>query len=530
MHTLVMITVGSLASASPALAQGLVYHTDAAGFAGVRCGGGCAGDFNGDGLQDLAIGSNGVRLFLNRGDRTFTETTASWGLTGGAPTSGPSEAVGAADYDGDGLLDLAWAPSNRVFTLYRNTGSGFEDVTEAAGVAMPMLPGAYGAGGIAWGDADLDGDLDLAVTAWSGSRVFLNKGDGSFTDITDTIPAPYTQVPAFSPRWVDLDGDRLPELVIISDFRRSIYYANLGAGRFENITEESVTNLDGTEMGFTVGDYDLDGVFDFYVTTIGSNNLYLNEGSNVFREIGDAAGVASSDWGWAATTLDLDHDGRPDLAATDWNFGRQPLFLNSGTRPNGDPVFTDIRSREETPAHRGWGLARFDLENDGDQDLAYFAQDDFVIAENRLAAGNWLRIFLDTTGYAAIAPNGIGSVIRIRIGDSWRIGRIDGGSNFQSQSELSAHFGLGDASVIDEIEVRWTDGTRTAIGETTANQTLTIRPTGCAADLDGDGSADIVDLLVFVDGWLNGAQDFNNDGETSIVDLLEFVESWLACR
>ncbi len=267
---------GVVASYSPAVAGFLA--------------GGVVGDFNRDGWQDIfypAGGDVADKLFINNGDGTFVDQASSWGIA----ATHRSTAAAVGDYDGNGWLDIfvtslgpttGEAPGHH--RLYRNNGDGtFSDVAAAAGVEQSAASGADGWGG-AWGDYDLDGDLDLAVAGWrelDGNRLFRNDGDGTFTDVTSRAglgSLPGTN--GFSPRFVDMDDDRYPELIWIGDFGTSHYYTNDGDGTFTDFTAGSGTSQDGTEMGMTVADWDEDGDFDFYVTTISTNNLYLNQGGH----------------------------------------------------------------------------------------------------------------------------------------------------------------------------------------------------------------------------------------------------------
>ena len=472
--------------------------------------GGAVGDFNGDGHLDLFVlcGGNGPdQLHLGNGDGTFTEVGAAWGVA----VAHFGSAVAVGDYDGDGWLDMYVTSEGLVddvpamghHRLYRNTGQGghntgqggFEEVAALAGVTTTSttLPDGTSA---AFGDYDLDGDLDLFVCGWAdpvaGNRLFRNEGDGTFTDVTSAALPPRV-IYGLTPRFVDMDGDRYPELIVAGDYRTSAYFVNRGDGTFEDRTTASGTNQDTNGMGSAVGDLDGDGRLDWYVTSIyvpeppppqipTGNMLYLNRGGHVFEEVAYAAGVADGNWGWGAETLDVDNDGLLDIAETNGWSPKSPtspnnhidgrLFLNGG-----DGTFMDIaKTCGYTKTNQGRGLIVCDFDADGDQDIVTFNYGEPLrIYRNDTATGNhWLRFVFDTSADDGLAPNGIGTRVRLRIGDVTRIGYLDGGSSYCSHSECAIHFGLRDVTLVDEVRVEWADGRVTTLTDVPVDQTLEV--------------------------------------------------------
>ena len=151
------------------------------------------------------------------------------------------------------------------------------------------------------------------------------------------------------------------------------------------------------------------------------------------------------------------------------------------------------------------------------------------------AGAAWLRVFLDRGDATDIAPDGIGCVISATVGaDTW-IGRIDGGSNYLSQSEMSAHFGLGAGTTIDTLDVAWTNGDVTTLTDVDVNQTITIAhgATPCTGDVNGDGSVAVADLLAVLNDWSACAgcdTDINGDDAVNVTDLLAVLNAFGPCR
>ena len=465
--------------------------------------GGSVGDFNNDGWPDLFLlggGDVADALYINNADGTFTDEASAWGVA--VQHRGRGTTVG--DFNNDGWDDLYVTSSGPVtgsdqldtHKLYRNNGNGtFTDIAVSAGVNQSSLLYST-ATGAAFGDYDLDGDLDLFVTGWEPitcfsapcdqSKLFRNNGNETFTDVT-TAAGIGTAFDGFSPRFVDMNGDRYPELLVAADYGTSRYFVNNGDGTFSNYTAPSGTGLDDNGMGTTVADFNRDGLPDWYVTSIyrdlsfqDGNYLYVNTGSDSYTPLAESAGARDGGWGWGAEAFDFDHDGWTDIAetngwweTTEWLGETSYLYRN-----NGDLTFTEAQDGSGLN-HTGQGrsLLTLDYDRDGDLDIVITAYDEPVLLCRNDVTGSsahWLEIALDTSGSPGLAPDGYGSRVIVTAGGVTQYAWVNGGASYLGRSQLVAHFGLGSATVVDQITVEWADGTSKVLNSVAADQIFTI--------------------------------------------------------
>jgi len=409
-------------------------------------------DIDGDGDLDLFIGGlqgDPSLLFQNNGQGSFTDVTQGSGLD--LMTSKNTLSVDFGDYDKDGDLDLAMAhwgtPRDRLSpgeteTLWRNDSTAaqiqFTAVSAAAGISDEL-------------DLDIDGVLGVNYD--------------------------YT----FSPNFSDINDDGFLDLLSVGDFTGSQVFMNNQDGTFSNVTDKTQIS-DSNGMGSAVGDYDNDGDNDWFVSSIDGNRLYENMDGTLI-DVSAEAGIISGSWGWGSCFADFDADGHLDIFQTNgW-------VNNSGSNPN-EPYTEDLSrlwiSDSEgqffnkaddfniIDTKQGRGVICSDFDDDMDVDVLLLINNDTegaILWENELTDSN--AIIIKVTGPS---PNtdAIGAKILLKTGDLTQMRDVTIGSNFTSHNPSRQFFGLGDMSMIDELTITWPDGTQSIQTNVNANQVLNI--------------------------------------------------------
>ena len=466
-------------------------------------GGVAAADFDGDGLIDLyATRATGTDfLFKNMGDGTFMDVAAAVGLGEQLATSG----VAWGDVDGDGDLDLYLTSlGDTRHYLFINDGGVFVEEGEARGAAISTIYQHAGST-VVFADIDLDGDLDIYVGEWrthavgthaSHARLLLNLGPeqpGYFEDVTDaaglniddvylTAPSNIDGTFVLSAGFADMDGDDYPDLLLANDFHTSLLFWNNGDGTFTNGTKMAGVGTDENGMGSTVGDYDGDGLLDWYVTSIyggikTGNRLYRNVGNRTFVDATDDAGVRDTRWGWGTAFFDMDNDGDLDLIATNGWYATAYLedptyaFLNMG-----DGTMVEVASLVGLDdAAQGRALLTFDYDNDGDLDvfLVNNAGTARLFENVTVEPGHWLRVQAPGT---TSNTDGIGARVVVRTGTKEQLHEIGGStSHYLGHGPREAHFGLGHATIVDEVRVHWpASGQQVVLFDVPVDQVLVL--------------------------------------------------------
>ena len=472
-------------------------------------------DYDDDGWLDVYVVRYGLPdvLFHNQ-EGVFTRIDNPFGLTSNA---GNMPAWADFDNDGDNDLFVATVGSNR-YELHINQGGGvFTEQAGPRGVALQSIQPHLGAG-VAVGDVNLDGYLDIVVGDWGVAvdettrlqhyALFLNKGaaaPGYFENVTAEAGYhfPFPEVNFYAPTISDLDGDGWPDLPTVADFRRSRLFWNNGNGTFIDATATAGVSLEENGMGTAIGDINRDGLLDWFVTSIRfegypgyfGNQLYINQGNRRFLSVSDEATsqVATAGWGWGTNFFDYDNDGRLDIVMT--NGVNDPLAEDA----SGEPLFAPMRLWQNLSSESGTvlsdvsdsqgvnyvgngsGIVTFDYDNDGDLDILVMHQDATprLLRNNLEGSARWLRLKLVGTHSNR---NAIGTRVTLEatLGGPVQTAEYNPTNSYLAQLEPRLHFGVGATSTIQRLTIRWPDGVEQTLSNIATNQELTVTQTGDA--------------------------------------------------
>jgi hypothetical protein len=464
-------------------------------------------DYDNDGWMDLYIVNSGPcdffkpkaplrnALYRNNRDGTFTDVTAKAGVAGG--TFGMGVAVG--DYDNDGYPDLFVTSYGRCI-LYHNNGDGtFTDVTEKAGLAAPGWTTSA-----VWFDYDNDGRLDLFVCSFvefgldrrvvcgdnklgrryyciprvfqpTASLLFHNNGDGTFTEVSKGTDIAKALGKGLGVVATDVNNDGRLDLFVANDTVQNFLFMNRGGNKWDEIGLASEVGFSAngqprSGMGVDAADVDGDGWQDLFVANVDQEMfaLYRNNRDESFQDTANFHGIGQATRllsGWGLRFFDFDLDGRVDLLLANGHpddmvgqYGgavtyEEPLLLfrHDGTRlanvsAEAGPVFA-----KTFPAR---GLAVGDYDNDGRLD-AFVGNNGKapLLLRNRAAAGrHWVGLVLQGT---ACNRDAVGARLTWSVGGETRSRFRSSGGSYLSSHDPREVLGLGTASAVDWIEIRW---------------------------------------------------------------------------
>ena len=277
--------------------------------------------------------------------------------------------------------------------------------------------------------------------------------------------------------WGDYDNDGDSDIYVANDQMANFLFQNQGNGTFKEVGFLSLVALndDGIaqgSMGVDFGDYDRDGFLDLFVTNFADdyNTLYRNLGNGRFRDMSAPAGLVYPSWasvGWGTAFVDLDNDGWLDLFVANGHVFPQVDQYNLGQsfrepcqwfRNSGKGKFEEIRSSLKMKSWSSRGAAFADFDNDGDIDVAVNNLDgppSLLRNEGGNRLGHWLLLALEGVRSNRSA---IGARVTIETESGRQMQEVRGGSSYESSNDLRLHFGIGTATTVKNLTVRWTDG------------------------------------------------------------------------
>jgi hypothetical protein len=442
--------------------------TDKAGVGNDRWGMGVAvGDYDNDGRPDIYVSNFGVsRLYHNNGDGTFTDVAEKLGVARKGWSTGPTW----GDYDGDGRLDL-FVPGY-VEVDFNNLPPNPADATKPGGVGQNFCQ--FRGVSVMCGPRGLTGE---------GDTLYHQKPDGTFEDVSVKAgvndPQKYY---GFSSAFVHADDDNLLDLIVVNDSTPKQLYINKGDGTFEETGYPSgvALNENGREqagMGLAVGDYDNDGRLDFHITNFSddSNVLYHNDGSGNFTDVTFQAGLGELTipfLGWGTAFLDFDNDGWKDLFVANghvyptvddhqWgtSYAQQALLFRN--LRNGK--FERVGAPPGSALAQAWcarGVAIGDLDGDGRLDVVINNIDakPTILRNVTSPAGHWLQLKLVGDVSKKSPRDALGAIAYVTTGKTRQRQDVISGSSYASQNDMTLHFGLGAATTVDKVEIKWPDG------------------------------------------------------------------------
>jgi hypothetical protein len=320
-------------------------------------------------------------------------------------------------------------------------------------------------------------------------QFFLGVGDGSFREASDEIGlADGGKGLAVLAGDIDLDGDL--DYYVGNDTTANFLYVNDGSGK---LTEQGLVagvalneqaQADGS-MGVDLGDFNGDGLPDLWVANYEDQSfaLYRNEGEGCFGHVSRQTGISQAGGvyvGFGTVFFDFDQDGDEDIFAANGHVMYAPANAPYAQKPllfeNDDKRFHNVAAFAGdymNSAHVGRGVAVGDIDGDGDLDLAVVHSNEpvSVLSNESATPGHWLKVRLvgrkcnrDAIGARVILRGDGGSQTR----------QVKGGTSYLSTNDTVLHFGLGDQTDADYIEIHWPGGSKQVLQDVESGGVLTV--------------------------------------------------------
>ena len=432
-------------------------------------------DYDNDGWDDVTIGSaegDPIRFFKNI-NGSFVEQTLSI-----VNNNWKNKQVNWIDIDNDGDNDLFITSDTDSVRLYENTGNMIlQDITVASGMLTDVLS-TYGA---SWGDYNNDGFLDVFLSNYTTALpniLYKNEGDNTFTIVNTEAGIINTGMFSFCSAFFDYNNDGHQDIYVANDREdyTNTLYKNNGDGTFTDVSVVSGTDLAIDAMTVTIDDFNADGWLDIYITNnVPGNVLLRNNGNETFTDIAQSSNTLFNSVGWGAVFLDADNDKDLDLYVSGEHDGSLAGYLSSALyESNNNETFNLNNAAVPGDLAISYSNAIGDTDNDGYPEIVVnnINHDNiFLWKNNTPVINNWLKVKLEG---AQSNKNGIGSFIEIATNGEKQYRYTLCGEGYLSQNSATEFFGIGNATTIDYVKIKWLSGVEDIIYDVNANQQLYV--------------------------------------------------------
>jgi len=453
-------------------------------------------DFDGDGLDDITLGTNDndeIHFYKNTG-QNFIRVDI------GINNINNTKSLLWVDFDNDGDKDLYVAGYKSINRLYSNNGNmNMVDITEESNLPTTDSLNTYGA---IWGDYDRDGWLDIyyserinvAADGKHRNRLFRNKADGTFEDVTEISGAKDEDKLPFCSAFVDINNDKWPDIYTANDKKKgNTLLENNKDGTFIDVSEVSNAGLKMDAMCVAPGDYNNDQKIDIYLSNIATGgklltNKSINEECIVEENAADKMVAMFGGIGWGSVFGDINNDGWEDLYVSGMLVGLEnyssQLFVNDGLGAFYEDNFGFVGDTV-----RSFNNAIGDIDNDGQLEIMVINSGGFQsqLWKSEKSNNGWIKIKLK-----GVKSNrdGIGAWIKAYTSDNNIQSRYTTcGNGFMGQNSNNIHFGLGINTTVDSIIVTWPTGHIDKLTDISSDQLITItegETTGGIINIDND--------------------------------------------